>query len=99
MRSKWHRTDVDATSSRRIEVSATLFDHHVVSTSMRRHADLVPAGLTENLRSGKKILQICAARIWSDAVIRPAYFGPFRPMYYLDGDPIGKPRVIHWQIS
>ena len=32
--------------------------------------------------------------IWSDAVIRPARFGPFRLMHHPDSDQIGKPRGI-----
>ena len=40
-----------------------------------------------------------ARTVWYDAVLRPTRFGPFRYMYYLDGDPIRKPRMIHRQAS
>ena len=33
--------------------------------------------------------------VWSDAVISPARFGPFRSLNYPDGDTIGKPRMVH----
>ena len=43
-----------------------------------------------------QLLQLCTARtVWPDAVIKAACFSPF----YLDGDPIGIPRIIHRQTS
>ena len=44
-----------------------------------------------------QLLQLCTARtVWSDVVFG---FGSFRQMHFSDGDPIGKPRMIHRQTS
>ena len=47
-----------------------------------------------------QILQLCTARtVRSDAAVRLARFGPFRLIYYPEGDTVGKPRMTHRQSS
>ena len=68
----WCQNDVVSTSMRR---------HHVVSTFIRRHFYV-------KCRLGLKLLpvQLCMTRtVRADAVKRPAHFGPFRSMYYPNG--------------
>ena len=55
--------------------------------------------LQSNVYNKSAIVAMHDLIVWSDAVTRPARFGPIRLMYYPDENPIGKARVIHRHTS